>query len=79
MEVKVYGNDRPALDRALTEFKRKLKKEGIFEDLKKHEYYQKPSIRRKLKRLEATKRRRRETNERRKDKTHRSRRDPIGF
>ena len=36
---------------------------------------QKPSIRRKLKRIEATKRRRRETNERRKSKTNRSRRD----
>ncbi len=65
MEVRVNGSDRQALDRALTELKRKIKKEAIFEDLKKHEFYLKPSIRRKLKRIEATKRRRREDNERR--------------
>lgn len=79
MEVKVYGEGGAALDRALTEFKRKIKKEGVFEDLRKHEYYQKPSVRRKLKRIEAIKRRRRETNERRKDKTNRSRRDQSSF
>ncbi len=79
MEVKVFGNNGAALDRALTELKKKLKKEGIFEDLRRHEYHQKPSVRRKLKKLEAIKRRRRESNERRKNQTNRSRRDQISF
>ncbi len=69
MLVNVYGNDSAALDRALTEFKRRMKKEGLFEDFKRHEYYMKPSVKRKLKRLEAVKRRRRESNARTKNRT----------
>jgi len=63
MYVEVRGSDDVALQRALTEFKRQVKKAGLFEDLKKHEYFVKPSLRKKLKSVEATKRKRREENE----------------
>jgi len=63
MYVEVRGSDDAAFQRAMTEFKRRVKKAGLFEDLKKHEYYVKPSLRKKLKRLGAIKRKRREENE----------------
>jgi len=63
MYVEVRGSDDAAFQRAMTEFKRRIKKAGLFEDLKKHEYYVKPSLRKKLKKLDAIKRKRREENE----------------
>ena len=74
MQVNVRGNDDAALGRALAEFKKQVKREGILEDLRKYEYYLKPSLKRKLKRQEALKRRRREANARARSKTNRSRR-----
>lgn len=35
------------LDKALKKFKRKLRKDGILDDLRKHEFYEKPSDQRK--------------------------------
>ena len=63
MYVEVRGSDDAAFQRAMTEFKRRVKKAGLFEDLKKYEYYVKPSLRKKLKKLNAIKRKRREENE----------------
>jgi len=63
MYVEVRGSDDAAFQRAMTEFKRRVKKAELFEDLKKHEYYVKPSLRKKLKRLDAIKRKRRDENE----------------
>jgi len=63
MYIEVKGSDDAAFQRAVSEFKRRVKKAGIFEDLKKHEYHVKPSLRKKLKRLDALKRKRREENE----------------
>lgn len=68
MYVEVKGNDAAAFHRALATFKSKVKKAGIFEELRKHEHYTKPSAKRKLKRAEAHKRRRREENARVKNK-----------
>ena len=69
----IYVDDVGSLDRAISEFKKQVKKEGILDDLKKKEFYVKPSLRRRLKREESRKRRRREENERRTGKTNRSR------
>ncbi len=75
MYVVVNGNDSDAFERALAEFKRRVKRAGIMEDVRKHEYYVKPSTRRRLKRAEAHKRRRREENARARSKKNRPRRD----
>jgi small subunit ribosomal protein S21 len=74
--VEVKGTTQEALDRAMAEFKNKVKRADIFQDLKRHEYHVKPSVRRKLKQQEAFKRRRREENARIKSKGDRSRRSP---
>ena len=71
MYVEVRGNDDAAFRRALATFKSKVKKAGIFDELRKHEHYAKPSVKRKLKRAEAHKRRRREENARKKGRTRR--------
>ena len=55
LEVKVENKD---FGRALKAFKRKLAREGLFKELKKRRYYEKPSERRKRKRREAERRRR---------------------
>lgn len=38
------------VDKALKRFKRKVKDEGIIRDFRKHEFYQKPSEKRRAKR-----------------------------
>jgi small subunit ribosomal protein S21 len=45
-----------SLDRALLKFKRKVRKEGIIDEIRKREFYEKPSQRRR-KDLERAKRR----------------------
>lgn len=62
MYVEVKGSTDKDFQIALSIFKSKVKKAGVMEDLRKHEYYIKPSVKRKLKRAEAQKRRRREQN-----------------
>ena len=37
------------LDQMMRQFKKKCEKENILQDLRKHEYYVKPSVKRKLK------------------------------
>ena len=54
MEVKVSGNN---LDRALRVLKRGVEKEGLFRELKKRRFYEKPSVKKKRKQREAQKRR----------------------
>ena len=46
LQVKVWNNN---VDGALKIFKRKVKDSGIMLDLKKHEYYEKPSKKRREK------------------------------
>lgn len=72
MKVDVRGTDNEAFQRALAEFKKKVKKEEILTDLRRHEFYRKPSVRLKLKRIEALKRRRREENDKKRYSKDRS-------
>jgi small subunit ribosomal protein S21 len=58
-----YSDNRKhteSLDRALKELKRRLKKEGLFQELKRREYYMSPSAKRKFRKNESFKRRKRE-------------------
>ncbi len=55
MEVIVHNND---IDRALRELKRKVQREGLMRELKRRTTYEKPSVRKKRKSLEAERRRR---------------------
>ncbi len=57
MTMVVVGKDE-TIDSALKRFKRKCQKDGIIGDLRKHEAYEKPSVKRKRKREEARKRNR---------------------
>ncbi len=57
MTMIVVGKDE-SLDSALKRFKRKCQKDGIIGDLRKHEAYEKPSIKRKKKSEAARKRNR---------------------
>jgi small subunit ribosomal protein S21 len=52
--MKVYGNN---VEKALKALKRQLQKEGLFREVKKRSFYEKPSEKRKRKRREARKKR----------------------
>ena len=53
--VKVHEGD--SIDKALKQFKKQCEKSGILTEIKKREYYEKPSIKRKRKMLAARKKR----------------------
>ena len=53
-EIKVKDNE--SLDNALRRFKRSCAKAGVMSDVRKHEHYEKPSVRRKKKSEAARKR-----------------------
>ncbi len=57
MTMVVVGKDE-SIDSALKRFKRKCQKDGIIGDLRKHEAYEKPSVKRKRKSEAARKRNR---------------------
>jgi small subunit ribosomal protein S21 len=54
LSIKVYGND---VERALKALKRQLQKEGLFKEIKKRSFYEKPSEKEKRKQMEARKKR----------------------
>lgn len=54
VEVHLEENDR--LDWVLKKFRRKLKQSGLFKDMKKRRYYEKPSEARKRKKAAARRR-----------------------
>jgi small subunit ribosomal protein S21 len=54
LEVKVVGQN---IERAIKLLKREAEKEGLFRELKKRRYYEKPSVKRKNKQREAAKKR----------------------
>jgi len=54
LEIKVHDRD---VDKALIVFKRMIQKEGVLGDLKKKQFYEKPSVKKRRKRREAAKRR----------------------
>ncbi|OGW13208.1 MAG: 30S ribosomal protein S21 [Nitrospinae bacterium RIFCSPLOWO2_12_FULL_45_22] len=53
LEVKVYDD----LERALRNLKKKVIQEGVFKELKKRRFHEKPSVKRKRKKLEASRKR----------------------
>lgn len=55
-EVRVKENE--SLDSALRRFKRSCARSGVLAEVRKHEHYEKPSIRRKQKSETARKRKR---------------------
>ena len=55
LQVTVQGND---MEKAMKTLKRKLLQEGFFRELKRRNFYEKPSVKKKRKRLEAQRRRR---------------------
>ncbi len=55
MEVAVHSRD---IEKALRNLKKKLQLDGLFGELKKRRHYEKPSVKKKRKQLEAEKRRR---------------------
>ena len=44
------------IEAALRKFKKQIEKSGLLNDMKKHEHYTKPSVKRKLKSIAARKR-----------------------
>ncbi len=54
LEIRVTGQN---IERALKLLKREAEKEGLFRELKRRRYYEKPSIKKKNKRREAQKKR----------------------
>lgn len=54
MDIRVYGND---VEKALKILKRQLQKEGLFREIKKRSFYEKPSEKEKRKQREAKKKR----------------------
>ncbi len=55
MEIRVQSRD---IEKALRNLKKKLQLDGLFGELKKRRFYEKPSVKKKTKQLEAEKRRR---------------------
>lgn len=54
MDIRVYDNN---IEKALKDLKRKLQREGLFKELKKRSFYEKPSEKEKRKQREARKKR----------------------
>ena len=55
MEVKVLSRD---IEKALRNLKKKLEIDGVFGEMKKRRFYEKPSVKKKRMKLEAQKRKR---------------------
>jgi small subunit ribosomal protein S21 len=62
MEIKVFNNN---VEKALKVSKKKLAGEGLFRELKRRRYYEKPSVRKKAKQREAQRRRQKWLSKRR--------------
>ncbi len=52
----VYLDDKDSIEIAIKKFKKVCEREGILTELKKREFYEKPSIKRKKKAIAARKR-----------------------
>ncbi|MFZ3208628.1 MAG: 30S ribosomal protein S21 [Geobacteraceae bacterium] len=53
--ITVHGSD---IEMALRDLKRTLQREGLFKELKRRRFYEKPSVKKKRKQVEAERRRR---------------------
>jgi small subunit ribosomal protein S21 len=51
----VHVRDNESFEQALRRFKRKCEKAGILSEIKKRQYYEKPSVKRKRKLVQARK------------------------
>ena len=51
----VFVKDEESFENALRRFKRKCEKAGVLTELKKRQYFEKPSVKRKRKQLQARK------------------------
>jgi len=60
--ITVHAND---IEKALRELKRMLQRDGILKEIKKRRYYEKPSVKKKRKQIEAERRRRKALRQRR--------------
>ncbi len=54
MDIKIHEND---IEKALKILKRQLQKDGLFKEMKKRSFYEKPSEKKKRKQREARKKR----------------------
>ncbi len=54
MDIKVFGND---IEKALKILIRQLQKEGLFKEIKRRSFFEKPSVKEKRKQREARKKR----------------------
>ena len=55
MKVEVFDNQ---IEAALKQLKKQMLKDGLFQEMKKRAYYEKPSVKRKRKSAQARKKRR---------------------
>ena len=56
--AKIVLRENEPLEKALRRFKRKIEREGILRQLKERKHYEKPSVRKKRKRMEARRKKR---------------------
>lgn len=61
----VHVRDEESFENALRRFKRKCEKAGILTELKKRQHFEKPSVKRKRKAIQAKKKMQRKLNEER--------------
>ena len=63
--ITVHGSD---IEMALRDLKRTLQREGLFKELKRRRFYEKPSVKKKRKQVEAEQRRRKALRFKRRDR-----------
>ena len=61
----VHVRDEESFENALRRFKRKCEKAGVLTELKKRQHFEKPSVKRKRKQIQAKKKIQRKLNEER--------------
>jgi small subunit ribosomal protein S21 len=65
LTITVHGND---IERALRDLKRTLQREGVFKEIKRRRFYDKPSVKKKRKQMEAERRRRKAQRNKHRDR-----------
>ena len=65
LTIIVHGND---IERALRDLKRTVQRDGILKEIKKRRFYEKPSVKKKRKQVEAERRRRKALRFKRRDR-----------
>lgn len=61
--AKIEVRKEESIDKALRKFKSKIRKEGILEEMKRREFYEKPSQRKRREKAQAVKREKRRQRE----------------